>query len=982
MYKKVLLCFCVVLAAFFHLQAQTSKNQWVDSVFSTMSLDDKIGQLFMVPVYPSTDRDYKDEIKEAIKSHHVGGVIFMEGGPVQLANLTNYIQKTADIPVLIGTESERGLGKLIDSTMLFPKALMLGAVQNDALIYRLGSEVAKQMKRVGININFAPSADLISLSKYDSLERSFGQDKVNVANKAVAYMQGLQDNGVMACAKRFPLQGLTVISVKKDGIPELKAYIDTVELYPYKKLFTNKISSVLPASSDFPLFYEKKKVARKNKFTPALLTSIYAGDWLKKNMDYKGLVFVSIPDIRDKAGKYKNGEAEMLSFQAGNDMILFPDGITAAFRRIKKLLKKKKEFGTQLNTTVKRILAAKYDAGLNRITELNTDNLYEKLHTTEAAILRRRLVESAVTFVRDEHNLLPVKILENKKIATLSIGTKAPNNFTSFTSRYADVQHFSIDKSSSDLTENVLNHLTEFNTILVGIFSKPSDAILSGLRSLQENHEVIICVFDSPLRLKQLDNFTTVIEAYAPSDEMMEVAAQSIFGGLPVSGTLPLTISDTYRVGQGARTSSLKRFSYSPIPEDAGLDSKVLNKIESIAAEAVNIKATPGCSVLIAKGGKVIYQAAFGYYTYDSITPVSNETLYDLASVTKVSATLQTVMFMYDKGLIDINKKASYYLPELKNSNKKDFILKDILTHQAGLWPFLPFWAQTIKDSLFMPEYYDTTYTIKYPYQVAERLYASATMRDSLWNWIIKAKIRDKIVRTPYDYRYSDMGFYILQHLAEKILNQPIEDFVQQNLYEPLGAYTTGYLPLKRFSKSQIAPTENDRIFRKRLLVGTVHDQGAAMMGGVAGHAGLFSDANDLAKLGQMLLQDGYYGGIQYYKPETVHFFTGKQYETSRRGLGWDKPVQSEWNSPTSIYASPKTFGHTGFTGTCIWVDPEFNLVYVFLSNRVYPDMTNNKLLIANIRSRIQDVIYESIFSYCSHHSSETKSEEMTASIH
>jgi CubicO group peptidase (beta-lactamase class C family) len=248
---------------------------------------------------------------------------------------------------------------------------------------------------------------------------------------------------------------------------------------------------------------------------------------------------------------------------------------------------------------------------------------------------------------------------------------------------------------------------------------------------------------------------------------------------------------------------------------------------------------------------------------------------------------------------------------------------------------------------------------------VSENLYAPTSIRDSLWHWIVNAKVREKPDRTPYDYRYSDMGFYILKQLAEKMLNQPIEDFLQQNLYEPLGSSTTGYLPLQRFSYERIAPTENDKLFRRSLLIGVVHDQGAAMMGGVSGHAGLFSTANDLAKLGQMLLQEGRYGGYRYYKPETVRLFTQRTFTTSRRGLGWDKPTPSDPSGPTSLYASPKTFGHTGFTGTCIWVDPEFNLVYVFLSNRVHPDMTNNKLINANIRSRVQDVIYESIFNYC-----------------
>jgi beta-N-acetylhexosaminidase len=410
-------------------------------------------------------------------------------------------------------------------------------------------------------------------------------------------------------------------------------------------------------------------------------------------------------------------------------------------------------------------------------------------------------------------------------------------------------------------------------------------------------------------------------------------------------------------------SQTLGRLSYT-LPEAAGINSKTLSKIEAIAREAIEIKATPGSHVLVAKDGKVVYEQSNGYLTYENNIEVSDKTIYDLASVTKVSATLQTVMFMHEKGLIDINKKVSVYLPELKNSNKKDFTIKDILIHQAGLWPFLPFWSETVKSGTQLPQYYSSTSSEDYPFPVAEGLFAHKSMKDSLWSWIIKAKVREKPPRTAYNYTYSDMGFYILQHLAEKILNQPMEEFLEQNLYEPLGAYALGYLPLQKFPDNLIAPTENDILFRNRLLTGYVHDQGAAMHGGIAGHAGLFGTANDLAKLGQMLLQKGSYGGHQYYKPETIETFTAKQYEPSRRGLGWDKPTPSDWNGPTTLLASKKTFGHTGFTGTCIWVDPEFNLVFIYLSNRVHPDMTNNRLLNANIRPRIQEVIYKAIFDY------------------
>lgn len=965
MLKKVLATSTIVLGAFLSLSAQNARNQWVDSVFLTLSLDEKIGQMFMVPVYPKTNADYLEDLENTIRDHQVGGIIFMEGGPEQIARLNRRAQELSTVPLLSGLDASTGLGRTIDSAMVFPNLLTLGSIRDDSLMYALGSEIARQMKALGLHINFGPSANRITLGQYDTLERSFGEKKENIAGKAVAYMRGLQDHGVLACAKHFPIKGLTIVDVKKNGLPVLNAYIDSIEGYPYKKLFANGIGCVLTASSEFPLFYEKKKSIKKNIYSPALLTSIYAGDWLKKEMNYNGLVFVSIPDIQDNAGRYKGGDAELLAFQAGNDVILFPADLAPAVRKIKRLLRKESQFLPQLDERVKKILGAKYDAGLNHPTSVPGDNLLSSLNSNGARSLKQRLLEHSVTVVRNGRKVLPIKILEDRKFATVSIGMEAPNPFTRRLDKYITMNHFHSAGTDIKVLEQQLNPYT---TILVGIFEDPSDnkEALEMLSGLQADHDVVLAVFGPPLWLQYMDGFETVIEGFSGPD-MPGIVSEAVFGAIPVDGRLPLSISASFPEGAGDMLPDLKRLGYS-FPEDVGMDNGTLEKIESIADEAIQIGATPGCYVLVARSGKIIYERAFGYLTYENKIPVSEETIYDLASLTKVSATLQTVMFMYDHGLIDVDRKASYYLPELKKSNKADFTIKDILTHQAGLWPFLPFWAQTMKDSVYLPGYYATVRSDKYPFMVAEKLYATASIKDSLWTWIINARIRDKVRRTPYDYRYSDMGFYIMQHLAEKVLNQPMEDFLQQNLYDPLGAETIGYLPLRRFPSSRIAPTEKDTLFRKQLLIGTVHDQGAALYGGVAGHAGLFSDANDLAKLGQMLLQKGYYGGIRYYRPETVELFTKKQFDSSRRGLGWDKPVQSEWNSPTSIYASPVTFGHTGFTGTCIWVDPEFDLVYVFLSNRVNPIMTNNKLLTSNIRSRIQDVVYQSMFNYCKNH--------------
>ncbi|HZX72822.1 MAG TPA: serine hydrolase, partial [Cyclobacteriaceae bacterium] len=547
---------------------------------------------------------------------------------------------------------------------------------------------------------------------------------------------------------------------------------------------------------------------------------------------------------------------------------------------------------------------------------------------------------------------------------SITIGRDEKTEFNHYLSKYAAMKKISI-QSLADTTE-LTKKIAGSKTVIVSVYpstisSKKEISIL--IRTLTLTHTVILCDFGNVFDIENFESAAALIAGYDDDDLIQKVTAQIVFGGMAGKGVLPVTISPALSIGNGQLTTKTDRFSYT-LPEAAGVDSKTLEKIKTITTEIIAQGATPGCVVFVAKDGKVILEESDGFLSYDKQTPVTDSTIYDLASVTKVTATLQGVMFLYEKGILDVNKKASYYLPELKGSNKKDYTLKDILTHQAGLWPFLPFWAQTVKDGLPLPEYYSNTESPDYPFPVSEGMFASKSMKDSLWHWIIQAKVRDKAIRTPYTYTYSDMGFYIMQHIVEKFANQPIEDFVDQNIYEPLGASTLGYLPLKRFPSRLIAPTENDLLFRKSLLVGYVHDQGAAMHGGIAGHAGLFSNANDLGKLYQMLLQKGSYGGVRYLKPETIEFFTNKQFEKSRRGLGWDKPTLNDTNGSTSRYSSIKTYGHTGFTGTSVWVDPEFNLVYIFLSNRVNPDANNNKLINDNVRPRIHDVIYQAIFDY------------------
>ena len=966
MVKKVFLALLVVVGVLVNVNAQSQKTHWVDSVFNSLSIDEKIGQLFLVNVPPHPTADALKQIEDDIKSHEIGGIIFQQESPYHQAAATKRLQSISKLPLLVGQDVEWGLGQMMDSTMSFPRALVLGAIKNDTLIYEMGEEIARQMKIVGLNLNFGPLAD-INNNPEDALisYRSFGENKMKVADKTTAFMKGLQDNGVLACAKHFSLNGLTIVNVE-NNVPSVQASTDSIRAFPYQKLFENNLVGVMPASSNFPLFYENLKLTKRNTFDASTLSLLFTGSWLKEKLNFKGLTFIDLKQVKVLTEKNRAGEAEAFAFQAGNDILIGAEEIGQAIRKIKKLVKSDKQYEDQLTYTIKKILVAKYDAGLFRNEEINLDNLTRRLNSPKARLLKQKLYEAAITVVRNDQKALPVRLLENKHFAYITSDVTLPNDeFYTYISKYVNAAYYTANEHSDPL--ELSDALANQQVIIVGIFPQTTEAVLERLNRVLEpmesTHQVIYCDFGNEKFLSTAAKHTTVVTAYTNTAETLKALPQVLFGALKADAVLPFTPSLNLKEGTGVETKSINRLTYS-MPEDARMNEKKLDKIEAVVNEAIKMGATPGCQVFVARNGKVIYDRSFGSLTYDKEPLVTSETIYDLASLTKVSATLQAVMFMHEKGIIDIYKKASYYLPELKNTNKKDITILEMLTHQAGLAPFIPMWTETVKDTVFLPLYYNRTKDELHPLQVSPNLFASRNIRDSVWTWIGKSKLVDRPVRTPYTYRYSDLGFLIFQRLAEKMLNQPLDEFVYQNLYEPLGAYTTGYKPLERFSAQLIAPTEFDKIYRKANIKGTVHDERAAMMGGVAGHAGLFSNSNDLGKLGQMLLQEGSYGGTRYYKPETIRQFTNKQFDKSRRGLGWDKPIQSDWNSPTSLYASPKTFGHTGFTGTCLWVDPEFNLVYIFLSNRVYPDRSN-KLITANIRSRIQDVIYESIFSYC-----------------
>ncbi|WP_339698107.1 glycoside hydrolase family 3 N-terminal domain-containing protein [uncultured Roseivirga sp.] len=941
-----------------------SQKAWADSVFKSMTPEERLGQLFMVAAYSNRDEAHYAEIDSLISKYNIGGLIFFQGGAGRQAHLTNRYQAKAKVPLAVAMDAEWGIGMRLDSIMDFPKQMTLGAIQDNRLIYEMGKEVANQFKQLNMHINFAPVVDVNVNPKNPVIGyRSFGENKFNVAEKGVAYMKGMQDFGIMANAKHFPGHGDTDVDSHADlpVINHSKERMNDIELYPFKALMKDSLMSVMVAHLQIPAYDSREK-------TPTTLSQKVVTDLLKKELGFDGLAFTDAMNMQGVAKYYEPGEADVRALMAGNDIILYPVDVAKGIDQVKKAIKKGDLTQTSLDYRVRRILEAKYWLGLSKYEPISTDNLTERINTSYAEMLNRILYQKAMTVVDNTDELVPIIRLDSTKFASLNFGTSDNKEFENTLSKYAKFDHF----RAGTTYQSLLDSLASYNTVVVGYggitnSTKDQHGVKSEevqfIRDLQTKTNVIVVAFGNAYGLQFFDGVKNIICTYEDNEITRNIAPQIIFGALRAEGKLPVT-TGSFKSGTGIKTMTASRLGFG-LPEEVGMDSETLKGIDIFMKKAIDGKATPGGQVMVARKGKVIFSKNYGYQTYDSLIAVNDETMYDLASITKVMASVQVLMYLNENGLIDMNKTLGDYLPEVKGTNKEDLVIRDVLLHQAGLQPFIPFWKRTVENGVLNEAYYSETPGPSYNSTIADHVYGSPALADSVWKWVIDADLR-KMPKgeKKYDYLYSDMGYYFFYKLAENILDKPFDVFLSDKLYAPLGLQTMGYLPTENGFLAEIAPTEDDNLFRKTLLRGTVHDQGAAMFGGVAGHAGLFSNALDLAVLMQMHLQLGQYGNQKYYELNTIPAFTSQQTEDNRRGMGWDKPIVGKDEGPTSRYASASTFGHSGFTGTAVWADPEQELIYVFLANRVYPNAENAKLIQWNIRTKIQDLIYESIWNF------------------
>ncbi|HKO81733.1 MAG TPA: glycoside hydrolase family 3 N-terminal domain-containing protein [Chitinophagaceae bacterium] len=957
MIKRILflLVFAAPLFSKAQYKSQLSADAWVDSVFKSLSKEERIAQLMVIRAHSNLGPDHIAKVTNDIKKYNIGALCFFQGGPVRQANLTNDYQSMAKTPLMITIDGEWGLGMRLDSVIKFPYQLTLGALKEDDLVYKMGLAVGQQCKRLGVHVNYAPVVDINNNPNNPVIGyRSFGEDKNKVAQLGVAYMKGMQDAGIMACAKHFPGHGDVDVDSHYD-LPVINksiAQLDETELLPFKSLFAAGVGSVMTAHLSVPSIDNTS-----NKATSISKNAVT--DLLKEKMGYNGLTFTDALEMKGVAKYFPGGTIAVEALIAGNDMLCLPESVPETIDAVKKAIKKKKLSWDNINAKVKKVLLAKYNLGLYQWRPIDTNNLLEDLNEKTNEI-RYEVAKNTLTVLKNESNAFPVS--GKRKIAYIGIGVTELNAFGKRLKEDLDAVTYFFSYSEENF-DTIVKAVKErgYESVVIGIHNynlRPANNYTISQAAVNLCHELqafntATFVFGNVLAASNFCDANNLIACYQDDDITQQAAADLFQSKIVSMGKLPVSVCN-YKYGDGIIHGGVK-------PARAAILKNKLEAIDSIAKDAIAKKAFPGCVVLAVHDGKIIYNKAFGNYEYGASPAMSLESIFDLASVTKISATTVSIMKLYEQGKIDLKKRLGNYLPAVRGTDKASLQIDDILMHQAGLVPFITFYKETIDPATGVPNpaIYSSTLKPGFEYRVADNLYLRNDWEDTIMSRILASPLT-----AANKYVYSDNDFIFLGKIVENITGMKLNEYVEKTFYRKMGMRTTGFKPRNEFGLEKIVPTEKEEHFRKQLIRGDVHDEGASLFGGVAGHAGLFSDAYDLAMLYQMLLNDGVFNGERYFKPETIKLFTSYHSEVSRRGLGFDKPEKDNATRAEpypSKSASSQTFGHTGFTGTCVWVDPKVNLVYIFLSNRVNPTRNNPRFGEMNIRPKIQEVLYSAI---------------------
>ena len=969
---------------------QVAMNQWVDSVFNSLSAEGRIGQLIVATVTPRSNDATREAVRRYVSQNLVGGLIYEGSTIAEQAEVTNLAQSLASVPLMITIDGEWGLGMRLKEVPNFQRNLILGALDDDMLLYEYGREVARQCRRMGIQVNFAPVLDVNDNPLNPVIgDRSFGESPELVARHAIAFARGLEDGGVMAVGKHFPGHGSSSEDSHKTlpVINKTMQEINTCELVPFRRFIEAGLSGILTAHLLVP--------AIDNGKAPTSLSAGCVNDVLRNQLNFDGLIFTDALNMKG-ATQMLNGSPCVNALLAGNDVLLMPENVASEIAAIKAAVNDGTISQSVIDERCKKILRYKYALGLSQQQHVNTGNLLRDVNSSWASVLQRQLIAGSITVIKNNDDILPIHNLQSRHIAVATIGNEkgTASMFTRRCADYAQVKRFdlAVAGGSDALAEQLQDG--HFNTIIVevGDDSEANRAALNAVVKKCKN--VVVVLTCKPYDIRNYGTAIThkhvkaAVLTYENSTLAEDYAAQTIFGGNAAGGILPISLAfdgkkTRYEAGDGIHYNA-NRLGYT-IPAEVGLDSRLTAQIDSVCRLGVQQHAFPGCQVIVARHGKVVYKGSFGAIDYNNPVKVDDNTLFGLASVSKATGTISGVMKAFDDGKFRLDDKASEYIPGLRDSDKEDITFRDLLYHETGMPASLNMWYMMMDDKSYTGDLIagaeDATHTIKimngawghkdakmrtdilspvktdkFNIAIADGLWGGRVTYDSIMNRMYHAKLGKK------RYLYSCCNFSLLADAVQRMTHSPLNYYVNNYIFAPLGAYHTMYRPLSKFTRDEIAYTEKDTYLRRQHIHGYVHDELAAFSGGVQGNAGLFSNANDLAKLLQMWLNGGTYGGVRLLKASTVETFTTQKSPNSHRGLGFDKPVVGDPDaSNTCAEATPETFGHTGFTGTCFWVDPKNDMFYIFLSNRVCPTRNNPNFGRISARSHIQSLIFKAI---------------------
>ena len=958
---------------------------WVDSVMGRMSLKERIGQLFIYTIAPQTEKANRDLLRKVVREYKVGGLLFSGGKAHDQAVLTNEAQQMADVPLLVTFDGEWGLGMRLKEIPSFPRNMVLGCIRNDTLLYEYGREVARQCREMGVQVNFAPVAD-VNINPENPVinTRSFGEDPEEVARRVVAYARGLESGGVLSVCKHFPGHGDTNVDSHKalPVLPFTRERLDSVELYPFRRAIRAGLGGMMVGHLEVPALEEEAGL-------PASLSHSIVTGLLQEELGFRGLVFTDALAMRGVAG---HGSLCLRALQAGHDLLLAPRAVAGELEAVWKAVRSGELPEAEIDRRCRKVLAYKYALGLTRRPHIRLSGLEQRLETPYMRDLIARLKQASLVVAGDAAGLLPLGGTENR-VAVLQVGgAEALSPFMEELSGAVRPAVFRLAKGMTDAAlQGLQQKLGAYSCLVVCLADRKLEAYRPFFaRYLPEGVPTVYVNLVSALQVPR--DFgpapDVLLQAHQADEYFQRGAAAVLTGRAGADGRLAVAVGSWFAAGEGVdcRPSELPA---RPL-EALGVDAARLAEIDRIAQEGIREGAYPGCQVVVWKDGQEIYNKAFGTHRGGrgagrDTTRVRPSDVYDIASLTKTSATLLAVMKLYDRGRISLTDRAADYLPYLRGTDKRDITLKQILFHESGLPSTILFYQAAIDSDSYEGPLFRARRDAAHTARIGRQTWANASFRyrdglvspvptdsftmqvcDSLWLLSsFKGEYLQQIADAPLlskRYRYSCVGFILLQQMVERLTHMSMDAYLEKTFYAPMGLSRTLYLPLRRVDRRDVVPSARDPFLRKGVLQGYVHDESAAFLGGVSGNAGLFSTAREVAQIFQMLLDGGMYGGRRYLSESTCRLFTTTVSRVSRRGLGFDKPdKKSPRRSPCAPSAPASVYGHTGFTGTCAWVDPDNRLVFVFLCNRTYPDPWNSKLTSLDLRPRMQEMVYKSL---------------------